>query len=318
MFVYNYENFLFEDSEKYNLTINISDKLRTILRSINDPISNAILDNTVVGNHPGGSDITYLDCFEDKDKIDKISFLPANRIGSGMTDPFNAKGRQDLSVGKIVNKLFPDKFKQTEIEKFVNDFKAEMNKIFSRFRLVEGEDVRKFYLDTNYENQSQGDLNSSCMKKSSSQPFLDIYVKNPEKVKLLILMSDKEKDKIKGRALVWMGLRKPLDRVYLDRIYTINDADKKLYVDHAIKNNWLYKIKQVMHDASYMDNGKQVFSSVALVLKPQEFKTYPSMDTFPYYTPSTGRLGSNAGNYVPGHPRLQLNSASGGYTKLDK
>ena len=104
----------------------------------------------------------------------------------------------------------------------------------------------------------------------------------------------------------------------MDRIYTINDADKKLYTNYAIENNWFHKVKQVMHDASYVDNGKTVFSSVAIVLNPRVYKYYPSLDTLPYYTPSTGRLGSNAGNYVTGHPRLSLNSASGGFTKLDR
>lgn len=315
MILYNYNDFLFEAN---GVVLDISDKLQNILKSIKGPIAEAIFKISVHGDTPGIYDIAFLDYSVDKDKNDKISFLPANKVGPDMGDPFKDKGRQEMSIGRIVNKLFPSKFVDKEIEKFVNDFKAEIAKSFSAFKLVSGEDIRYWYLEDHYENTSQGDMNSSCMKASKSQPFLDIYTNNPEKCKLLILMSDKKPDKIKGRALVWWGTRKPTDRVYMDRIYTINDADKKLYIDHAIKNNWLYKRQQVMHDASYIDDGKTVYSSVAIVLKPAEYKTYPSLDTFPYYTPSTGRLGSNAGNYVPGNPRLQLNSASGGYTKLDR
>jgi hypothetical protein len=91
-----------------------------------------------------------------------------------------------------------------------------------------------------------------------------------------------------------------------------------LYIDYAIENGWLYKAAQVMNDSSYMENGKKVYSSVAIQIKPIKFDTYPSLDTLSYYTPSTGRLGSNPGNYVPGNPRYHLNSTTGVATKIDR
>jgi len=303
-------------NEANDLTINISDKLRKILRSINDPISNAILDNTIIGSTPGGSDITYLDCFDNKDKNDKISFLPANKVGPDMGDPFSAKGRQEISVGRIVNRLFPDKFTQPQIEKFVNDFKAELKKALVNLELVKGEEIRYWYLEDHYANKKQGDVNSSCMKGDKAQKFFDIYVKNPEKCNLLVLLN--EDNKLMGRALVWVGMRKPTGRVYMDRIYTINDADKKLYIDYAIDHKWLYKAQQVMHNASYIDEGKTFFSSVSIQLDPVDHKLYPSLDTLSYYTPTTGRLASNAGNYIPNHPRIQLNGVNGQPQKVDR
>lgn len=318
MFIYNYNSFLFESDDDKKYILVISSKFKILLSKIKSPISDAIL----LAVNEKKFDISFLDYIEEKDKIDKITYLPSNRISQDLIDdspsePWNSRMRQEISVGKIINKLFPDKFKQTEIEQFVNDFKAEINKSFSKFKLVDGEEIRYWYLEDRYENTSRGDINNSCMKAIKSQPFLDIYTNNPDKCKLLILMSDKEKEKIKGRALVWWGLRKPLDRIYMDRVYTIDDADKKLYINHAMQNNWFYKVKQVMHDSSYMDNGKIITSSVAIVLKPKAYKYYPSLDTLPYYTPSTGRLGSNAGNYVPGHKRIILNSAGGDFEKID-
>jgi hypothetical protein len=103
----------------------------------------------------------------------------------------------------------------------------------------------------------------------------------------------------------------------MDRIYTIHDADKKLFIDFAEGNKWLHKAQQVMGDASYIDEGKKVYSSVAIQLKPVEYKFYPSLDTLSYYTPATGRLGSNAGNYT-GHPRYTLNSTTGNANKIDR
>jgi len=335
MALYNYNGFLFEadDKEKKKISFFISEVLAKILSVIDSPIAKKILEldaskqPTVKGHNK--FELSYLDCDRSKkDKEDKISFMPAAKatevpgylqdmmIPCG--DCYNSKLRQEMSVGKIVNRLFPDTYKQVEIEKFVNDFKAEMGKASAKFKLVEGEEIRYYYLSDHYENQSQGDLNSSCMKHDYAQKYLDIYCKNPERCKLLILMSDKNDKKIKGRALVWMGLRKPTGKIYMDRIYVLNYADQKLYVDYAIEHDWLYKAQQVMHDASYLENGKRVYASVAIQLNPIMFDYYPSMDTLAYYTPSTGRLGSNAGNYVKGHPRYNLNSAEGGATKLDK
>ncbi len=323
MLLYNYKNFLFEeaDGDKKTIQFLISDKLTKIFKHMNSPVSKAILNEI---NNP--KDISFLDCVtDDKDKTDRITFLPVSKVVPGILSPnhfqldpqYSAKGRQEMSVGKIVNKLFPNVFKPSDVEQFVNDFKAEIGKFFSSFRLVEGDDIRKYYLVDNYESQ-QGDINQSCMRYKNAQPFLDIYVKNPDKCKLLILMSDKDPNKIKGRALVWFGVRKPTGRNYMDRIYTIHDADKNLYINYAIENGWLYKTRQVMGDASYIDNGKSVHSSVAIQLEPREYKYYPSLDTLSYYTPGTGRLGSNPGNYIPGNPRYCLNSTTGGTQKLDR
>ena len=314
MLVYNYNNFLNEadDKEKKKIPFFLSETLAILLQRIKSPITKAIIDEI---NNP--HEISYLDCDpKDKEKIDKISFLPAAKADSG--DSWFAKGRQEMSVGRIVNKLFPDRFKNQEVEEFVNGFKAAIAKGHADFRLVQGEDIRKYYLEDNYEMKGKGDINASCMRYQKAQPWLDIFVKNPEKCKLLILMSDKDPTKIKGRALVWMGTRKPVGRTYMDRIYVIYDADEQLFINYAIEHDWLYKAAQVMGDASYMENGKKVYSSVAIALNPITFDHYPSLDTLSYYTPTTGRLGSNQGNPVPGHPRYNLNSADGGSTKIDR
>jgi len=311
MILYNYSDFLFEAAEKIPLIL--SQKLEKKLSVINNPISKAILDtktNTLL------SDISYLDYFEDKDKIDKISFLPSGKMEKEGIENFTAKGRQEMSVGKIVNKLFPDKFTQKDIENFVNDFKAELKKSFVNIKLVEGEEIRYWYLDSRYAG-SHGDVNSSCMRHKNAQPFFDIYCNNPDKCKLAVYLTDDNK-KLLGRALVWWGMRKPTGRVYMDRIYTINDADKKLFMDYAVSNKWLHKAQQVMGNPAYIDEGKTIYSSVAIQLKPQMYKYYPSLDTLSYYTPSTGRLGSNAGNYIPGNPRYILNSTTGEARKIDK
>jgi hypothetical protein len=315
---------------KYKLVL--SKKFRSLLKDIKSPLSDALIG---AEEKESPSSISFLDYIEDKEKTDTLTFLPVNRFlrnadwVSGSSEVWETKQRQEMKVGKIVNTLFPDTFKQTQIEAFVNEFKAQIGKSFSNLRLVEGEEIRYYYLADHYETQNKGSINSSCMRGKAAQKFFDIYCNNPRSnssispntgwCNLLILMSDTDPKKIKGRALVWFNLRKPTGKVYMDRIYTVNDADQKMYIDYAKKQGWLYKRVQGMGDASYIDpDGKAVYSSVAVQLKPVKYDYYPSIDTLPYYTPSTGRLGSNAGNYIQGHPRYVCNSTSGSASKLDK
>lgn len=330
MILYNYVGFLNEADGNKKIPFFISQRLKGVLSKLDSPIAKKILsiDKSMYPYDETTElyDFSYLDCEPVKDKEDKVTFLPAakafdvpgylpdSKIPCG--DCFKAKGRQEMGVGRIVNRLFPDTYTQKQIEDFINDFKAELKKALVNLKLAEGEEIRYWYLDSRYADQHKGDVNNSCMKGAKAQPYFDIYCNNPEKCKLLVLLNDD--NKLMGRALVWFGLRKPTGKIYMDRIYTINDADKKLYTDYAVQNGWLHKNKQVMHDASYIENGKLVYSSVAIQLKPVEYKQYPSLDTFGYYTPSTGRLGSNAGNYVPGNPRYQLNSTDGRANKIDR
>jgi hypothetical protein len=58
---------------------------------------------------------------------------------------------------------------------------------FDRFEITNGEDIRKWYLDKNYESRYAGTLGKSCMADDMCQPYFDIYTKNPKSVSLIIL-----------------------------------------------------------------------------------------------------------------------------------
>lgn len=313
----NYNNYILEniiENKKYIFII--SDKLRDLFNDMISPISKKIL---VFIDEKKEFDISFLDYIHDKEKNDKITYLPISKyIQNNDINVWETKMRQEMSIGRLVNKLFPDVFNQSEIEKFVNEFKSKISKFFSNFRLVEGEDIRKYYLLNNYESNNHGDINHSCMRSKDAQSYLDIYVNNSDKCKLLILMSDLYKDKIKGRAIVWFGTRKPVNKIYMDRIYTIKSSDDILYKDYAEKKGWIYKSNKIMGDSTYIENGKRIFESVSIQLKAIKYKEYPSLDTLSYYTPRSGRLASNIGNYIPGYTRYHLNSPHGNATKLDK
>jgi hypothetical protein len=56
---------------------------------------------------------------------------------------------------------------------------------------------------------------------------------------------------------------------------------------------------------------------MAITLKPKDYKHYPYMDTFKYYNPYTGRLGSDPGNPVPNTRRLKLEQTGGQSQRID-
>lgn len=277
-------------------------------------------------------DKSYLDMVDGKNDI--VSFMPANRAWRSMDfqsqedadkEPtpdcpmWKASGRQTLSIGKLVNYLF-DNFSDLAVEKFSNAFKAEISAIYiyDNFKIVTGEKIRYWYSEKNYAPGS-GNLNGSCMRydndRQSCQHFFDIYVENPEKCGLLILTDGN--DKLIGRALVWKNLRKPTEKTFMDRIYTIKQSDEELFKKYAIQNGWIYKHAQAANDNSYMENGQRIQKSIAVQLNPKQYKKYPFMDTMIYYNPGTGRLGSDAGNPVEGKRRYRLQATNGEPNPID-
>ena len=323
----------FVKGERRLMKVFISPRLQDILGKITKTgtFQSKAVANRILGlkNTDELFDISYLDI--DKEKDDSITFMPVNRAWLKMAFPdqetadkepspacemWTAAGRQPLSVGKLVNRLFDD-FKDESIAKFVDSYKAEVAAImiYNRFKEVKGEDIRFWYAESNYASPGTPGLANSCMRYDGTtngtncQPFFDIYCKNPEKCSLLILTD--HRNKLIGRAVVWHDLRKPTAKTFMDRIYVTKQSDAELFKKYAQEQGWLYKYDQQAQDASYMEDGKRVQKSIAIALKPVDHKKYPYMDTLKFYNPSTGRLGSDAGNPVDGTKRYKCESGTG-------
>jgi hypothetical protein len=165
--------------------------------------------------------------------------------------------------------------------------------------LVIGEDIKKWYLESSYE-EKRGQLGNSCMRYKGCQDFLDIYTKNPEVCQLLILKSDDNKDKITGRALIWKLTN---GSYYMDRIYTINDSDKLLFFDFF--ENW------------QMENSYKVSSqNLEVKLGEHTYKKYPYMDTFVVYNPTTKILRDDE-DLWPGQGYIKVQNTNGGFESED-
>jgi len=323
--------------EKKMMKIFISEKLIKILGKLMQVGDYQVktVANRIIGLSKSGDlfERSYFDIV--KGKHDLVSFMPAARAWRSMefkdqeeadkqpapTCPmWEGAGRQEVGIGKMINYLFDD-FTDMAVNKFVNAYKAEIDSIYiyNNFKIVKGEEIRYWYDGKNYVHDD-GVLNGSCMRYGKDeggrncQPFFDLYVENTNCGMLVLIDGN---NKLLGRALVWFGLRKPTDKTFMDRIYTVKQSDEEMFKKYAVEQGWIFKYSQSAHDASYMEDGKRIQKSIAIRLNPKEYKKYPYMDTLKYYNAKTGRLASDAGNPVDGTKRIKLESGDGSYQNVD-
>jgi hypothetical protein len=240
-------------------------------------------------------DITkkMLDAVEQKLSDGTITQNDINNLFTDTHYELSTKSRNNTGVGRLVNQIFPGKFPPKEVEEFVNNFKNLNKPAENKFELVSGEDIRKYYLFSNYVEE-KGDLGNSCMRYTRCQSYLNIYVENPEIVRLLIYKD--ENDKILGRALIWkLNAYNDLDNkapYFMDRVYTIDDATKKLFQDFAEKEKWAWRTSSTYHRSQDItfDGVEHDSISLEIQLDKWKFNEYPYMDTFKRLDPSDGIL----------------------------
>jgi len=228
------------------------------------------------------------------DKNDMISYVQTSRFyrefpeenlkKSGETfvkgSKFWKSGRTpQYSIGRWVRHVFNDvrktPIRDKDLEEFVNDYKSTYDKMLNvskTFEIVKGEDIRYWYLVDNYD-EIRGQLGSSCMRYEKCQPYFDIYVQNPDVCSLLIL---KNGDKLIGRALLWVLTD---GKKFMDRIYTIDDSDKKLFESYGDENGFL---RDGRHEVK---------------VKEGRYDYYPYMDNFTNYDYEKGILSTNMDGY---------------------
>ena len=103
--------------------------------------------------------------------------------------------RTEITIGRFVSRvLLKSKITISDknIETFVNSYKSRikfLNNVESNFEIVSGEDIKKWYLEDRYQS-NRGQLANSCMRYKGCQEYFDIYTKNEDVCKLLILHGD--------------------------------------------------------------------------------------------------------------------------------
>ena len=201
----------------------------------------------------------------------------------------------EFKIGKFASSMLRKAgvdFNNVELEDFVNKYKAQIEVrqgLFDKFEVVKGEEIRKYYLHTQYNSQS-GSLGSSCMKYTRCQEYLDIYVQNTN-ISMLILHGNYG---IIGRAILWFDDK---NRNIMDRIYTNNSADEELFKEYAKKNNFYYKASQdyvamgnLMLGDTVITNRDDILITVQLDETGVDYRFYPFVDTVKFINIRLGVL----------------------------
>lgn len=254
--------------------------------------------NSMIMSFETSPEISFL---SPTDKMDTISYLPSKRVEYVMAnglDPFDDKsGRIHIKVGRIVSKLFNKQLLEqyvmdSDIEYFVNQYKAFFDRSNKKIVVVEGEDIRKYYLDRNYDGPDQGTLWRSCMRYRDRQQFLDLYVKNPEKVKMLVMLNNRDgADRVMGRALLWESVEdfNGNKLKVMDRIYTIFDSDVLIFKKWARDNGYINKAYQNAKTQNIFEvDNQEIIMDLKVVLPNHQLDTYPYLDSFQFYNQMNG------------------------------
>jgi hypothetical protein len=243
-------------------------------------------------------------------------------VDSDIINKLWTTSRNPIRIGRLITSLLPltgKTYSDSEKEKFVSEWKSVIsiiNDAFSKFGILEGENIYKYYQYDRYYNSNMGTLGNSCMS-SATREMLAIYTDNPDVCKMVVKWADGGRivdgsyvaDKITGRALLWTTT----DNIkFMDRIYTNDSSDEELFKKFAHQNGWWTKDYQNSSVRFTMQKNNESVRNPNLVvqLKSSYDDEYPYVDTLSYINTSTGKI-SNSSNHISANKLL--NDTDGGY-----
>jgi hypothetical protein len=233
----------------------------------------------------------YLQDFDTPSKFIVVYYRSGAQALIPIGSTSNRKG--DVKLGRFINKFLSaigNTFSAATIERLVNMYQAEVllkKNALNYFKVVEGEDIRKWYHENMYESSNGGQLANSCMRYPKCQDFLDIYTENPQVCKLLIFTPNE--GKLSGRALLWTLEN---GKKYMDRIYTNKDSYDNLFLKWANENGYT----------------KGIEASSVVKVNTKDYELYPYMDTFIFYDADEGKLSNSE---IFQRPYAQLDETDG-------
>jgi hypothetical protein len=295
--------------------LNIHKKLYTILIKIRreSPIAREILSE-----NPSNLLENHADYINISNDLSKITYLNKKKIESTLVNIakennirrsdigeyslpsdlfFKNKSRVQIKYGSFINKLFTG-YTASEIEKFTSLFKAVAYQKNFTFKVVSGKEISEYYMGDHHAS-GRGSLGVSCMRHQSCKPYFNMYVNNPDTVKLLIMFDAKER--ILARTLLW-----DLDESnecenfkFMDRVYYSKDDQLFHFIEWANNNGYAYKEKQSWDTPYRFTKGGENFDKLLKIklLKPslndninEGGKGLPYLDTLKWIDIKTGYM----------------------------
>jgi hypothetical protein len=236
------------------------------------------------------------------DEIDTISFVPKSKLGlcNGFSEE---KFRTKIKVGRFVKKFFKKETLQmfsindSQIEEFVNLFKSYFDNDLSKFKIVSGKEIKKWYHVDNYfapNGCRRGTLWNSCMRYPEKNSYMNIYAENPDVIKMLVNID--ETGNVKSRALLWESAQDENGNTYkvMDRIYSVYEHEVTSFKKWAVENGYIYKYEQSAKSERLFVTPSGV-KEILLKIKLDNWKLrkYPYIDTFKFLNFDDGVLSNN-------------------------
>ena len=266
--------------ERKTVDIIISDDLRNVLLEIQDSqVAQLLVKGTHFEDELADDHVNYISI--SKKDLTKISYLTKERYeGLSIDECWATTKRIMAKPGGFISKVFKN-ISEKEVEKFSTLFRSEITKPKLDFQVFEGDEIKKFYHYSSYCERNGGSLHASCMKYDNCQSFLDIYTKNPDNCKIVVLFDNDDATRIIGRAILWV-----VDgHKVMDRIYTINDEAYQFYFKQwASKHGYYFKSEQNWFNTRQFEmlGSKKINLDLVLDLPNNKFDRVPYMDTFKF------------------------------------
>jgi hypothetical protein len=291
----------------------ISDEMKEVLESIktNSEVARLLLKSRHNNDDLVDGFVNYIST--SKKDPNMISYLSPERKEMVGDEIWTSPKRFIAKPGSFVKKVFKN-ISDKEIENFSNLYRNCQNRETMNFRIVSGSEIRKWY-NEDYHQCNSSSLGSSCMRYDSCQDYMDLYCRNENAVKMLILVDGNSR--LMGRALLWNTEPK-----VMDRIYTVNDERLVFHFKKwAIENGYIYKSEQKWNNTLCFDSGdnEKKYLELSIKLESCDFEYYPYLDTFKFLDMKTSTLY----NYQPDGKFVTLSVGNGDsensdYLKLDE
>lgn len=284
------------NSIKVNPNLIVEKKFFDFLENTNNIVCSIILN---INTNPS---VNYISSVSG----DMVSYLPDTKAKESF-NPFMQNGRVTIKIGRLISKIIYDtdivkyKISQSAIEEFVNYYKSWFDDSLIEYKVIEGEEIRKWYLDRNYfapNGSCVGSLWNSCMRYNEKQKFLDLYCMN-KNVKMLIMTTmDLGVEKVRARALLWENVNvvssqfESISKVkIMDRIYSVFDSDVQIFKRWASENGYIPKWNQNSKSHQFFDfKGEATKIKCSITIDNKKFEYYPYLDTFPFFNIDNGTL----------------------------
>jgi hypothetical protein len=234
---------------------------------------------------------------------DTITFIPKNKLHLAVDGFDNTKYRVPLKIGRFITKFLKKEarmlfyIQDSDIEIFVNLFKSYFDRDTSNFKVISGDEILHWYLESNYFQPNgckHGTLWNSCMRYSHKNQFMKIYSENPDQIKMLINVD--ENGKLKTRALLWDNVTDEKGNSYkvMDRIYSVYDYEISSFKQWASDNGYIHKLEQSAKSELHFvtQNGVEILD-LKIKLKNWRTMMYPYIDTFKFLDYNRGILSNS-------------------------